>query len=354
MDYLGIDIGKDHCAVHRLDEQGTTTETFSITNNPTGYAELHDRLDEKAHLAVEASSYTLPLYEHFRETDHDVTVAHPRKVSLITENEHKTDANDAEILADLARVGYLPEAYLPTPAVLKVREVARERREVGEELTRWKNQIRSMLDQHGVEIPFQGRSLWTDDGLTWLKEPRFGDERDELLKARVLQLETLEERKDLIEPILARMALEDERAHYLMSIPGCRWYLAMYILGEVGEIGRFDTVDNFKSYSRCCPKESSTGGRQDPYGVVQHGHSGLKWAFELVGETLTRYEENPVKEKYRARKEATGDHGKAMAVARREVCELVYWLLTKEEPCNWADPGVLERKLDEARRLDSG
>jgi hypothetical protein len=102
----------------------------------------------------------------------------------------------------------------------------------------------------------------------------------------------------------------------------------MYILGEVGTIDRFDTVANVKSYAKCCPKESSTGGRQDPYGVVQHGHSGLKWAFELIAETLVRYEENPVKAKYASRKSDTGHHGKAMAVARREVCELVYWLLS--------------------------
>jgi len=353
MHYIGLDIGKDHCAVHRLDEQGTTTETFSIDNDPAGYQDLADRLDEPAHLAMEACSYTMPVYERFRNTMHEVTVAHPRKVSLITENEHKTDAHDAEILADLARVGYLPEAYLPTPTVLEVREVARERREVGEQLTQHKNQIRSMLDKHGIDIPFQGRSLWTAKGLEWLKEPKFHDNRDNLLKARVIQLETLEERKDLIEPILASMAVEDERAHYLMSIPGARWYLAMYILGEVGTIDRFETVANFKSYSKCCPKESSTGGRQDPYGVVQHGHSGLKWAFELIAETLVRYEDNPIKEKYQARKADTGHHGKAMAVARREVCELVYWLLTKEETCNWADPGVLDRKLAEARRLAS-
>jgi len=127
----------------------------------------------------------------------------------------------------------------------------------------------------------------------------------------------------------------------------------MYILGEVGTIDRFDTVANVKSYAKCCPKESSTGGRQDPYGVVQHGHSGLKWAFELIAETLVRYEENPVKAKYASRKSDTGHHGKAMAVARREVCELVYWLLTKQEPCNWADAGLLDRKLAEARRLAS-
>lgn len=352
MHYVGIDTGKTHCACHIQNPHGDTVETLRIQNNPTGYQALEDELDEPAELAAEASTYTQPLAYHFRDTPHTITVAHPRKVDLITENEAKTDENDAEILADLLRVGYLPTAYLPTPDVMELREVARERREVGEELTRWKNRIRSLLDKHGIKPPYSGASLWTEKGLTWLKdEAPVEGPRAQLLEARVLQLETLEDRRDLIEPLLAEKALQDDRAHYLMSIPGCRWYLACYILGEVGTIDRFDSVDNFKSYAGCCPRERSTGGRQDPHGVVQHGHKGLKWAFERVGDTLRSYEENPVKEAYQDRLDQTGHHGKAMAVVRREVCELVYWLLVKEEACRWAPEDLLERKLREARRL---
>lgn len=348
--YVGIDVGKNDCAVHMTNAEGTQTETFTIENTPTGYAHLLKRLDEPAHLALEASTYAMPVYEYFRTTQHEVTVAHPRKIKLITESETKTDASDAEILADLLRVGYLPEAYLPTPSVMRIREIARERREIGEELSRWKTRIRSMLDKHGIQIPFTGKSLWTPKGIEWLKQPIFDDERDDVLQARVLQLEVLQERKALIEPVLAGMALEDERAHWLLSIPGCRWYLAMYILGEVGEITRFDDVDAFKNYCGCCPKEHSTGGRQAPYGVVQHGHKGLKWAFDRIADQLVTYEANPVREKYQARKAKTGEHGQGMTVARREVCELVYWLLTKGEPCNWADLDMMERKLARARR----
>jgi transposase len=352
MQYAGIDTGKTHCAAHIKNDHGETTATLQIPNNPTGYQRLDDHLEEPAELAAEASTYTQPLAQHFRNTDHTFTVAHPRKVDLITENESKTDENDAEILADLLRVGYLPEAYLPPPDVLQLREIARERREIGQELTRWKNRIRSLLDKHGVSAPYSGTSLWTQDGLTWLKDDApFEAERAQLLQARVLQLETLQDRRDLIEPILAQHALEDERAHWLMSIPGARWYLACYILGEVGDITRFDSVDAFKSYCACCPKERSTGGRQDPYGVVQHGHKGLKWAFERVGQTLRTYDDNPIKAAYEDRLEATGHHGKAMTVVRREVCELVYWLLTKGEACRWASADLLDRKLADARRL---
>lgn len=191
--------------------------------------------------------------------------------------------------------------------------------------------------------------MWSQEGLAWLEDGVFfGDERDELLNARVLQLRALQERKRVLEPMLAGLALEDERAHWLMSIPGCRWYLAMFILGEVGTIHRFHSKDAFKKYCGCCPQEKSTGGRQDPFGVVQHAHKDLKWAIHQIAQHL-HTGENPVGDAYRARVNETGDHGSGMTIARREVCELVYDLLMVEEPCNWAASSVLENKVARAQ-----
>lgn len=351
LQHVGIDVGKETCAIAIVNDEGTLEDETTLPNTPDGHQRLEDLVNEEdARFALEACSYAFPLHDHLTDAGYDMTVAHPRKLHLITENESKTDMNDAHILADLLRVGYLPEAYLPTRSLLRVREIARERRRIGQEMTRAKTRIRSQLDKHGIEIPFQGRALWTQKGFAWLKEARFEDERDKLLGARVLQVEALEERKALLEPVLAGIALEDERAHWLMSIPGCRWYLACYILGEVGTIHRFHSKDAFKKYSACCPRERSTGGRQDPYGVVQHGHKDLKWAFGQVAD-YARTEANPIQEAYEERYAKTGDHGSGMAVARREVCELVYDLLMVEEPCCWARESLLENKLETARRL---
>ena len=74
--------------------------------------------------AVEAGPDAMPLDEPVRESRHDLTVAHPRKGDRITDNEHTTDATDAESLADLVPAGCLPEASLPTPEVLGVRAIA--------------------------------------------------------------------------------------------------------------------------------------------------------------------------------------------------------------------------------------
>lgn len=351
LQHVGCDVGKESIAIAVVNDDGDLEDEFEINNDPDGFADLEDRLEaDNARFALEACSYAFPLHEHLKNQGLEVNVAHPRKVRLITENESKTDMNDAHILADLLRVGYLPSAYLPTRELLRVRDIARDRREVGEEMTRWKTRLRSQLDTHGIEIPFTGQSLWTRKGIAWLKEPKFNDDRDRLLRQRVLHIESLEQRKAILEPLLAEAALGDERAHWLMSIPGCKWYLAMFILGEVATIDRFEDVDAFKKYSACCPRVSSTGGHQDPYGVVRHGNKELKWAFGQIADYLRKSiaPENPVREDYRARCAKQG-HGSGMAVARREVCELVYNLLKVQEPCNWASGSVLENKLAKAR-----
>lgn len=354
MQHVGIDVGKEHCALVIVNEFGDKQTSLTIPNNPDGFDELDDHLDPTAVLALEACPYAFPLYRYFQRQGFTVKVAHPPRLALITQSESKTDMNDAEILAELVRVDFFPEAYLPPPEVLEVRDIARDRREVGEELGRWKKRIQSMLDTHGTRPPEPINTLWTQQGQAWLKHECFTGTRSRLLAQRVRQIEVLDERKHMLEELLAEIALEDERAHCVMSLPGARWYTAVYILGEIGEIHRFDDVDAFKKYSRCCPKESSTGGRQDPYGVVQHGHSGLKWAFGIVAKTLKNYPvggENDVRAAYEQGMADTGDHGKAMARARRETCELVYHLVRKQETCRWTPDSVLGNKLADARRL---
>lgn len=354
MQYVGIDVGKETCALVIVNEFGDKQTSVAIPNNPNGFEELEDQLASDAVLALEACPYAFPLYRFFQREGFTVKVAHPPRLALITKSESKTDMNDAETLAELVRVDFFPEAYLPPPEVLEVRDIARDRREVGEELGRWKKRVQSMLDAHGTRPPESIHSLWTQDGRTWLKTQCFEGTRSRLLAQRVRQIEVLDERRDLLEQLLAGIAIEDERAHCVMSLPGARWYTAVYILGEIGAVDRFPDVDAFKKYSRCCPKEKSTGGRQDPYGVVQHGHSGLKWAFGIVAKTLKSYPAgggNDVRRAYEQGIADTGDHGKAMARARRETCELVYHLVRRQETCRWTPGSVLENKLSAARRL---
>jgi transposase len=50
-------------------------------------------------LAMEASTYIIPLYRKLTENGYDVTVSHPRKTRLIAEARIKSDRVDSRALA---------------------------------------------------------------------------------------------------------------------------------------------------------------------------------------------------------------------------------------------------------------
>lgn len=87
---------------------------------------------------------------------------------------------DADELSDLLRINRFHRVYVPTPQTLRLRNVLRADAEFGVEATRAKNRVHALLDAAGVKPPHQGGTLFRDVGLAWLREPRFGDERDAL------------------------------------------------------------------------------------------------------------------------------------------------------------------------------
>lgn len=66
MQYVGIDVGKETCALVIVNEFGDKQTSLEITNDPTGFEELEDHLEPDAVLALEACPYAFSLYRYFQ------------------------------------------------------------------------------------------------------------------------------------------------------------------------------------------------------------------------------------------------------------------------------------------------
>jgi transposase len=69
-----------------------------------------------------------------------------------------------------------------------------------------------------------------------------------------------------------------------MSVPGIGLILAMTIMLEVGDIGRFAKVGNFTSYCRCVPSRRLSDGKNKG-----RGNRYLSWAFIEAAHLTRRY-----------------------------------------------------------------
>ena len=83
---------------------------------------------------------------------------------------------------------------------------------------------------------------------------------------------------------------------------------------ETGDIGRFPSVGDFASYTRCVGSERVSNGKKKGKGNTKNGNAYLAWAFTEAAAFATRYDKTI--QRYYQRKCAKSKH---MMVARKAV-----------------------------------
>ena len=70
---------------------------------------------------------------------------------------------------------------------------------------------------------------------------------------------------------LSEKAKQDERAQWLMTIPGIGECSAMMLLAEIGEIGRFPDQEALCSYAGLVPRVRESAGKAARGGISRQG-----------------------------------------------------------------------------------
>ena len=116
--HIGVDMHKRFSQVAVLDDDGRVRKECRLEHNDRPQmVEFFGQYGDKAVVTLEATRNWYWLYDLMESQGVQVKLAHPLRVRLIAEAKIKTDKIDAKILAQLERVGFLPEAYIPPPEI---------------------------------------------------------------------------------------------------------------------------------------------------------------------------------------------------------------------------------------------
>lgn len=99
----GVDLGDKWSQVCLLDGSGEVSEETRVHTTPKTMEKFFARL-EPMRVIMEVGTHSRWASRVASEAGHEVIVANPRRVKLISQNERKTDRVDAELLARLGRV----------------------------------------------------------------------------------------------------------------------------------------------------------------------------------------------------------------------------------------------------------
>jgi transposase len=198
-------------------------------------------------------------------------LAHAKLLKAIAYAKVKTDAVDADTLAQLLRVGLIPKTHMIADAMRGPRDVLRARLQLVERRLRCEHSLGGLLEKFNVEQVERLPPLYQ-------LQARLHTAQAELLATQVKELEQAVQ-GDL---------LEDAAVQRLLWIPGIGRLLAFTIYLEIDDIRRFPTVKHFWSYCRLVPGAADSGGKHR-HRASRDGNRYLKLAFSHAAIRAVQY-----------------------------------------------------------------
>src|SRR5215471_12508755 len=100
---IGIDLGDKTSRYCMLSNDGEILREGQVTTTKAGMVEAFGSLG-RARIAIEVGTHSPWVSRLLQKLGHEMVVANPKQVKLITESSRKDDRPDAQTLARLARI----------------------------------------------------------------------------------------------------------------------------------------------------------------------------------------------------------------------------------------------------------
>ena len=153
---VGIDLHRRRSVIVRMTEDGRKLETVRITNSPAALRREIAKAGQHPRVVVEATYGWYWAADVLEELGAEVHLAHPLGVKAFTYRRVKNDERDAADLADLLRMGRLPEAWIAPPEIRELRELTRYRHKLVGLRTSCRDQVHAVLAKLGIPVTCTG------------------------------------------------------------------------------------------------------------------------------------------------------------------------------------------------------
>ena len=271
--YVGIDLHRRRSVVVVLNGDGDRVSWSRIENTAMNLAAEVHAAGPGAEVAMEATWGWCWAADVISECGARLHLAHPLGIAGYANRRVKNDLGDATLLADLLRLGRLPEAWVAPPEVRELREMVRYRAKLGRLRSGLKAQVHQTLGKEGV-IP-ELDSIWGSGGRRWLDELRLGD-------AYVDRIESL---RDLIEVYDRQIRHCDTAIHRrlkghpgyeaVQALRGVGPVLGAVFVAEIGDVGRFDNPRRLCSWAGLTPRLRESDSHTQRGHITKQGSTAV-------------------------------------------------------------------------------
>jgi transposase len=313
-----------------LDDKGTTRLEQDLPAAPSVFLEAIKPYRDGLVVGCECMFAWYWLADLCERESIPFVLGHALAMKAIHGGKAKNDRLDAEKIAGLLKGGFFPMAYVYPKAKRETRDLLRRRSFFVRQRAQLIAHIQNTNSQYNLppipqKLSFAGNR--DEDELVG----RFShDSTRHSIRADLRLTAAYDQQIRELELHLTRHAKIDDPVTYqlLRSVPGIGPVLALILLYEIHDIGRFPQPGNFLSYCRLVRCAHESAGKVKGFGGKKIGNGHLRWALGEAACLMLRCHE-PAK-KWLARQEKKGTKARALGILAAKLGRTVYHLWRKQ------------------------
>jgi len=269
---VGLDLGDRNSRYCILDEAGEVVSEGQLPTTKTGLNSLFEKMPS-SRVALEVGTHSPWASRHMAGMGHEVIVANPHKVKLITQSVRKNDRIDAEQLARLARV----DPKLLSPIRHRGEEaqadlaVIRARAELMEARTGLINCTRGLAKPMGERLKKCDADQVKEslaDGL--------GEAVQTVIRPLLKTVEAISQQIGVYDRSIEEIAQRYPEVKVLMQVWGVGTLIALTYILTIEDAQRFAHSRDVGPYLGLQPKQRDSGNSQPQLGISKTGDRLLR------------------------------------------------------------------------------
>jgi transposase len=277
---VGLDLHRRRTVMVRMTPTGEQLEQVRFANSRAALAAQIAKAGPAPRVVLEATYGWYWAVDTLAAAGARVHLAHPLGVKGFAYRRVKNDVRDAADLADLLRMGRLPQAWIAPPAVRELRELVRHRHKLRQSCSGFKAQVHAVLAKNGLTI--ECADIFGVGGrqrLAVLVEsdvlPAVFAER---IDSQLRLIDMLEAEITAVNRELARRLADRADFRAIQRIGGVGPVFAAVFVAEIGDVTRFPTPGHLAAWAGLTPRhrESDTTVHRGP--ITKQGSRIVRWA----------------------------------------------------------------------------
>jgi len=325
--YGGIDLHANSHYWGVIDEGNKVVFKHKMANELGETVKVLESFGEKIEgVVVESTFNWYWLVDGLMSAGYRVHLANPAAIEQYKGLKHSDDERDALWLANLLRLGILPEGYIYPKEERPLRDLLRKRLQLVRHRTSHVLSIQNILSR-SLGLKIRANEVKKLDE-AWVEEV-FKDRHLTLaVSSSIGVMRYLEEKIKQLEGVVERQVELRKEFAVLLSLPGVGKILGLTIMLEVGDIRRFAEVGNYASYCRCVRSTRISNGKSKGEGNRKNGNKYLAWAYVEAANYALRF--YPEVSRYYHRKAAQTNRIVAIKAISHKLARASYYMMRDE------------------------